>query len=130
VVSAFALVGLIGASALDEGWDALARGESAEALDQAEVAERWSPWSSEPFQLAAAADSLEDDDAAARDHLRRAVDLDPGNWNVWFDLAQVSQGAERRTALARASRLNPLGPEIVQYLQANGIDPADLPDAP
>ena len=130
VVSAFALVGLIGASALDGGWDALARGESAEALEQAEVAERWSPWSSEPLQLAAAAAALDDDDAAARAYLRRAVDLDPGDWNTWFDLAQVSEGADKRAALARALRLNPLGGELAQYMRANGIGTEDLPDVP
>ncbi len=130
LVSAFALVGLIGASALDAGWDAFERGETARALDEAEVAERWSPWSSDPLRLAAAAVSLDGDDPAARSYLRRAVERDPADWNLWFDLAQVSKPAEERSALAQALRLNPLGPEIAEYLAANEIPRADLPDAP
>ncbi|MBA2463062.1 MAG: O-antigen ligase family protein [Actinobacteria bacterium] len=130
VVSAFALVGLIGSSALEEGWDALERGQPARALDEAKTAERWSPWSSDPLRLAAAAVSLDEDDAAARAYLRRAVERDPGDWNLWFDLAQVSEGARERSALARALRLNPLGPELGQYLQANEIPRADLPGTP
>ncbi len=130
VVSAFALVGLIGSSALDKGWDALGRGEPARALDEAEVAERWSPWSSDPLRLAAAAVSLDGDDAAARGYLRRAIERDPADWNLWFDLAQVSDPAEERPALAQALRLNPLGPEIAEYLAENEIPRADLPEAP
>ncbi|MCP9485431.1 MAG: O-antigen ligase family protein, partial [Gaiellaceae bacterium MAG52_C11] len=130
VVSAFALVGLIGSSALEEGWNALERGETAGALDEAEVAERWSPWASEPLRLAAAAASLDEDDAAAHVYLRQAAERDPDDWNVWFDLAQVSEGAEARSALGRALRLNPLGPELAQYLEANGIRRANLPGAP
>ena len=130
VVSAFALVGLVASSALDEGWDALERGETVRAVEEAEVADRWSPWSSDALRLSAAAVSLDGDDAAARGYLRRAIKRDPADWNLWFELAQVSKPAEERAALVQALRLNPLAPEIAEYLAANEISRADLADAP
>ena len=130
VVSAFALVGLVASSALDEGWDALERGETVRAVEEAEVADRWSPWSSDALRLSAAAVSLDGDDAAARGYLRRAIERDPADWSLWFELAQVSKPAEERAALVQALTLNPLAPEIAEYLAANEISRADLSDAP
>jgi hypothetical protein len=53
--------------------------------------------------------------ASARDSYRVAIDKDPRDWALWFELAQASQGRARRVALERALRLNPRSPEISQY---------------
>ena len=99
VVSAFAAVGLLGSSALAAGWDAIERGDLSRALEESETSGRWMPWSSDPHRLAATAAMITEDNQAAREHLRRAIDADPRNWNLWFELAQVSAGptSERRS---------------------------------
>ena len=40
---------------------------------------------------------------------RPATDLDPNDWTAWSSLAAVERGEPRRSALAEAARLNPLG---------------------
>ena len=39
---------------------------------------------------------------------RKAIEKDPRDWTLWYELALASRGAERRAAFAEASRLNPL----------------------
>jgi hypothetical protein len=58
---------------------------------------------------------------AARESLRVAVRRDPTSWEAWYDLAVVSEGAQRRTAASRALALNPLGPETRSLARATGI---------
>jgi hypothetical protein len=81
---------------------------------QARKAIRWLPWSSEPWRLLGEAELAQRDRAAARAVLRKAIAKDPQNWQLWFDLAAATDGAASKAALARASRLNPLSPEIAQ----------------
>jgi hypothetical protein len=40
---------------------------------------------------------------------RHATRLDPNDWSAWVALASVERGEPRRSALAEAARLNPLG---------------------
>jgi len=121
VVSAFAAVGLLGSTALDDGWDALEQGDTATASEKADLARRWAPWSSEPFRLAASAASLAENDAGARSYLLRAVEKEPSNWNLWFDLAQLQTGARAQHSLGRALGLNPKSLDIAEYIQANRL---------
>jgi Flp pilus assembly protein TadD len=55
--------------------------------------------------------------AAARVSLRKALAEDPGDWNLWFDLARASEGRAQVVALANARRLNPLSPEVAAFRQ-------------
>ncbi|HET7043801.1 MAG TPA: O-antigen ligase family protein [Gaiellaceae bacterium] len=102
-VFAFALVGLVGNSAVAAAQDALRRGDDASALASARRARTWAPWAAEPWRLASAARG---GDPAA---LRRAIARDPHEWRLWAALRDAATGPERRRAAAKAARLNPLG---------------------
>jgi hypothetical protein len=69
------------------------------------------PWSSEGWQRLGATASANGGTAIARSAYTRAVARQPANWALWDALAQVSSGAAKRRALARAHALNPLGGE-------------------
>jgi tetratricopeptide (TPR) repeat protein len=116
-----ALVGLVGASA-DSASEEAAQASTpdyAEAEEEARKARRWARWSSEPWQRLGEAQFALGELAAARESFRAAIDKEPSDWELWFDLAQVSTGSERRRALAEATRLNPLSPELEQFREAN-----------
>jgi O-antigen ligase len=116
-----ALVGLVGASAAAASQDAAQASppDYDEAEGQARKARRWAPWSSEPWQRLGEAQFALGELAAARESFREAIDKEPSDWELWFDLAQASTGSERRRALAEATRLNPLSPELEQFREAN-----------
>jgi Flp pilus assembly protein TadD len=70
------------------------------------------PWSAEPWRRLGEAQALSGDLDAAQVSFRRAIDNDRRDWTLWYELAEASRGAERRQALAQASRLNPLDPRL------------------
>jgi tetratricopeptide (TPR) repeat protein len=115
-------VGLIGNSALDRMADKLEDGDASAARAQAEKAERWAPWSSEPLYWLGYLDQVQGDRTGARGHYRDAVDRDPNVWELWLTLAQVSRGEERRHALERAAELNPLGAALPSRLRQERRD--------
>jgi O-Antigen ligase len=118
-LGAFAFVGLVGNSALHASAEALQDGKVERAAAQARKAERWAPWSAEPWlQLALAELRLQHGDAQRS--LEQGIDRDPRDWNLWYLLALESVGRSRGQALATASRLNPHGPEIQQLRAALG----------
>jgi hypothetical protein len=107
VLSAFAVVSLVGNQALFAGREALTRKDWASARDHAERARALLVWSHEPeIVLGDAYAGLGDRDAALRSY-RDAVATDPPNWVAWLRLAQVASGGERERAYAMARRLNP-----------------------
>jgi len=105
-VAAFALAGnaLVArsaAAASASDWDASAR--------WARRAATAAPWAAEPWHRLATAHEARGDRRAARAALREALERDPRDADLWVALARVTEGAERRAALERAARLNPLG---------------------
>jgi len=108
---AVALVAHVGNRALAASEAALLRGEREEAAAEARRARTWAPWSHEPWQRLGEAELALGHDRAARTSLHRALELDPENWRLWYDLAVASRGEERARALVRVKLLNPLGPE-------------------
>lgn len=105
---AFSIVGLAGnraeASAL-----AAARRLSWPATDAAaRRASDWAPWAAEPLLLQGYAALARGDGAAASTLIRRAAQMQRGDWVYWYYLGSVTTGSEREAALARAARLNPL----------------------
>jgi hypothetical protein len=122
VLSVFALVGAVGASALESSEDAIAARDWDEAADQARKAELWAPWSSEPWHRLALAQAGAGDLPGARASLRRAIAKDSRDWRLWFDLAQVSTGRSADQALVRARALNPLDQELLDYVAARRGD--------
>jgi hypothetical protein len=119
VLAGVAFVGLVGSSAVAASEDAAVAGppDWEEADDEARKAERWAPWSSEPWQRLGEAQLGRGDAAGARESFRKAIDKEPSEWLLWFRLAEASSGAERGEALDRAQRLNPLAPEIEELRQ-------------
>lgn len=101
-------------------WASLGRVELAHITSDANAG-RWSaarsaahrastlePWSSEAWVRLGDAYRSHGEVSLARDAYRRALDRTPANWQTWVSLAQVSGGAARQRALARAHLLNPL----------------------
>ena len=113
--AAGAFVGLVGNMALAQSAEAARAGDWDEAAAKARRAADWAPWSPEPWQRLGQAQLAEGDLDAARASFRTALGKDERDWNLWFDLARASAGAAQRDALARATALNPLSPEIAQF---------------
>ena len=105
----FSFVGLVGNRAEAAARAAAAEGDWGAARVEAQRATRWAPWSAQALVLEADAASARGDAPAARSLLRRAVRKDPHDHRLWGRLAAVTGGAERKHAIQRAARLNPLG---------------------
>jgi O-antigen ligase len=113
-----ALLGLIGNSALGVSDSAAAAGNWSSAERHARTAIRWLPWSAAGWQRLGEAQIGAHDRVAAEHSLRRAIARDPNDWAVWLDLVVATRGQAQTAALAEASRLNPLSPEIAQVYSA------------
>jgi tetratricopeptide (TPR) repeat protein len=109
----FSLIGLLGNHALAQADRALDAGNPRLAQEAARSASRWAPWSADAHHLRARAAAGLGRAEPAVEHLRTAVRMDPCDWRLWFDLATVTSGRERRSAFAEAGALNPRQPEIV-----------------
>lgn len=98
----------------DAAGDSLSAGRPGEAADQADAARSLNPFAVEPLFLAAEAAYAQGD---AREALRlyvRATELQPENWNTWYELGSFEATLKSydwaELHLARARELNPLGP--------------------
>ena len=109
---AVALVAHVGNGAAAKSERALENGDPSRALAQARRAERWAPWAALPLELRGEAETAVGNVTAARRNLRAAVANDDQSWRAWYDLSLVTTGREQERAIARASRLNPLGSEV------------------
>src|SRR5207248_1961201 len=87
--------------------DSLARGDWTQAATRARDAAGWMPWSAGPPHALAAADAALGRRQQAVLEMHKAVRAAPRDWSLWYDLGNVSSGAERRHAYARARALNP-----------------------
>jgi hypothetical protein len=106
-VGAFALYTLLGNIALARSGNASDAAHWKQAESQARSALGLVPWSSEPLRRLAVAEVGLGDVEAARRSLEDAVAIDPQDWSLWYQLSEVTTGAERRRAAALARRLNP-----------------------
>lgn len=114
--AALALVGNHAAAASTDAYDA---GRWSEAADRARTAIRWTPWGARGWRLLGEAQLADGEVSAARRSILTGIEKDPGDWELWLDLALASEGEPYRRALARASALNPRSPEILE-LRAGG----------
>jgi Flp pilus assembly protein TadD len=112
IPAVFSFIGLLGHHAEAASVDAAKRGRWLQAERQARKAVTWEPWSAEPWKLLADAKYGEADLAAAAHYYRKAIDKDPRNWELWFDLGFSLDGRAADDAFAQARRLNPRSPEI------------------
>ena len=115
VVGAAGFVFLAGQMQLSRASAAASAGHWTQAERDARSASRWLPWSTDPWRRLGEAQLAQGRPAAARRSFRKAVSKDRGEWNLWFDLARASTGRTQAVALARAARLDPLGPEIGEF---------------
>jgi len=101
-----------GQGRLEKARRSLERGNSVRVADEAAAAHRWLPWAAETWQLRGEALLAAGDLRGAATALRHASRMNRSNWEVWYDLALVEQGAARTEARARAKALNPRSPEV------------------
>jgi Flp pilus assembly protein TadD len=76
------------------------------------------PWSADPLKALGEALYREGDTAAAQATFRKAIAVDGGDWQAWLDLAATVVGPQRAIAVARAKRLYPTSPEVVEFEEA------------
>ena len=114
VVAVVAGYGYVGNRAVAAANDAVDRSDYGAAEANARVARRWIFWSTEGWRLLGEAQLAQGDVEAARRSLRRGLERDDRDWELWLDLALASEGSARRNALDEAARLNPLAPELAQ----------------
>jgi hypothetical protein len=112
---AFALIGLLGNEAVSASSKSNRLGHLVRAESQARRAMHFASWSSAPWRRLGEAQLNAGQVAAAQASFRKAISKDPRDWTLWFELATASRGTARERALAQASRLNPLSPEIGEF---------------
>jgi hypothetical protein len=108
LVAALATVGLTGNMALSRSRAALSDGDIAAAATDARRARTLMPWSPAPWEALGSAQLQAGLLGDARRSFRKAASIDPGDWQLWSQLAAVTTGRERTHALARAARLAPI----------------------
>ena len=123
-VAVFAAVGLLGNVALHRAEKAVRAQQWAKAEREARAAQRWAPWSSQPLEWLGEAQVGVDEVAASQATLRGAIAKDPRDWTLWFDLALAAPhgSAAQLHALERALRLNPLSPEVREFVVGTGLE--------
>ena len=112
ILGVFSLETFVGNRDASASASAVARQSWSKAARDARGAERWLPWSSEPWQLLGDARFGAGDFAGAARAYRKAIAVDPRNWELWFDLGYSTDGKESDAAFARAAALDPRNPEI------------------
>jgi tetratricopeptide (TPR) repeat protein len=93
---------------------AAARGDLAEADDDANAARRLQPWAASPHLQLALVKEEAGDLGSARRSIRRAIDNDPSDWRLRLVAARLETKAglipQARKSLERARSLNPKSP--------------------
>ena len=103
----FAGMGLLGNAALSRSESAREHGDWARAASDARRARFWMPWSPAPWAALGRAELAAGLPPEARRSFRKAISLDRGDWQLWYELASATSGTARRGALARATVLFP-----------------------
>ncbi|HEY8703655.1 MAG TPA: O-antigen ligase family protein [Gaiellaceae bacterium] len=106
---------LVGNMFLSRASTAAADAKWATAARDAHRASSWLPWSTQPWEQLGEAELAQGHVASAQASFRTAIEKDDGDWNLWLDLARASTGKPQLAALAHATKLNPLSPEIAAF---------------
>ena len=104
-VGLISALGYVGNEALAQSRQALDREDARHALQKADIARRWAPWS--PYPLTARGEALLQlgELKGANTAFRDAIEADAGYWRAWLGLAVASTGRTREQALEHASTL-------------------------
>lgn len=114
VLAGLAAVGLVGNTALSRSEAAREHADWGRAATDARRAKTWMAWSPKPWEALGRAQLGAGLAPEARASFRKAISMDPGDWQLYYRLALASTGAERRRALAQAKRLFPQAPPLRQ----------------
>jgi O-Antigen ligase len=114
-IGAAGFVFLVGNMFLSRSTSAADKGNWAASARDAQRASDWLPWSTAPLDQLGDAQLGAGNLVAARASFKQAIAKDPGDWNLWFDLARASTGAAQTSAIDHATRLDPLAPEIAAF---------------
>jgi O-Antigen ligase len=115
-------IGVNGNGALSDAREDANAGRWAASQTDAEKAQPWLPWSSDPWQMVGEAQLARGDRAAAEQSFRTAISKDPNDPDLWEGLVYASKGRERRQALIQALRLNPRDPDLIGLAKKLGIE--------
>jgi len=107
VAAAFATIALIGNTALSRSATAREHGEQTAAADDARRARLLMPWSPAPWEALGQAQLAAGLLPEARRSFRKAISMDPGDWEPWYDLASATTGSERARSLEHVAALFP-----------------------
>jgi len=107
VVSVFVGIGLIGNSTLAASGSARGDSNWTSAAADARKAHRWMPWSPEPWSALGLAQLGAGFRPQAKASFEKAISIDSGDWELWYDLARASSGRARVRAARRAIALFP-----------------------
>jgi tetratricopeptide (TPR) repeat protein len=115
VVSLFSLAApWLATRSVDDAFAAIDRDDPEAALDAASRARTLNPLSIEPLLATAAAEEARGDGRSALVWYVRAVELQPLNWQTWYELGrfELATGRHERAIrhLKQARELDPLGP--------------------
>ena len=105
--AAFAIVGLLGNSALRSSVAARGDGNLEQAAADARRARVWMPWSPRPWSALGEAQLAAGLVGRARASFQKALSLDTGNWRLWYDVARATSGPARAAAIRHAVVLYP-----------------------
>jgi O-antigen ligase len=119
-LAGFALFGQLGNASLAASKSARDDRDWNKAATEAHRSIHLMPWSSKAWEALGFAQSASGDIGEARRSFRRAIAKDPGDWTLWFDLATVTNGADRKAALVHANQLNPRSPELKRLSSHSG----------
>jgi O-Antigen ligase len=103
----FGSVTLAGNAALAASHAALARGDVATAATNARRARELLPWSPLPWAALGRTQLTAGLVRGGRESLRKAVSMDRGDWQLWYELSRATTGAERTRSLEQIGRLYP-----------------------
>jgi hypothetical protein len=103
----FAGIGLLGNAALSRSESAREHGNLPRAASAARSARFWMPWSAEPWAALGRAQLAAGLVRESQQSFRKALSVDRGDWQLWYDLASASSGPTRHRALVRATALFP-----------------------
>jgi O-Antigen ligase len=103
----FATVGLLGNTALSRSNSARADGKLERAASDARRARSLLPWSPAPWAALGRAQLAAGLKPQARASFRKAISIDSGDWQLWYDLSTVTRGRTHREALSRVEALYP-----------------------
>ena len=122
LVSAAAIVALLGNAPLGASDAAARSGHWRAAERHARTAIRWTPWSSAGWQRLGEAQLALHHEAAARRSFRTAIARDDRDWVLWLDLARATRGPAQIAAVAQVLRLDPRDASVGQFL-VMGLQP-------